>query len=181
MANSNEKVRSIATRRGDTGETDLLYGKRVPKSDPQIEATGALDELSSALAMAKATASLDATKEQLERIQVDLIALSGEISTPADALERYRESKFPKISDVHLQRLDQELEAAEKTVPKLNDWALPGRTVLEATLEISRSHARKAERRLVALKENRFPLRPVLLQYLNRLSDLLWLLAKKAA
>lgn len=181
MTNPKEKVRSIATRRGDTGETDLLYGKRVSKSDPQIEAAGALDELSASLALSKATASLDSTKEQLERFQVDLIALSGEISTAADAMERYHDSKFPKISELHLERLDQELEIAERTGPKVNDWAIPGKTVFEASLEIARSNARRAERRLVALKENGFPLRPILLQYLNRLSDLLWLLARKAA
>src|SRR5690625_22171 len=149
-----KKIRLIATRKGDSGETDLLYGKRVSKADPQIEAAGTLDELSSALAFAKSLAKTESEQRQLERFQIDLIALSGEISTPAESVERYLNSKFSKISSEQLERLDRELEKAERTAPRPKDWALPGSTQLEAALEIARSHARRAERRIIFLKEN---------------------------
>lgn len=180
MKDSDKSPQSIATRTGDTGESGLLYGKRVPKSHPQMEACGALDELSSALGLAKATCPDDSGRSQIEAIQTDLIALMGEISTPTEDFDRYRESSFPKIQDENLARIDRELKEAETEIPPLTGWALPGKNLHEAALETARTTARRAERRLVGLQETGFPLRPVLLQYINRISDLLWLLARKA-
>lgn len=178
--NPDRRGSSIATRTGDAGETSLLFGKRVAKSHPQVEAGGALDELSAALAMVKASSTSESGRSQFERIQTDLIALMGEISTAAEDLERYYHSTFSRIEEAHLSRIDREVEEAEAGHPEFTGWALPGKNLHAAALEIARSTARRAERRLVGLKENGFPLRPLLLQYLNRVSDLLWLLAREA-
>jgi cob(I)alamin adenosyltransferase len=176
-----KKGRSIVTRTGDEGETSLLYGQRVSKSHPQVEACGALDELSASLAMVKATCPPGTRQEAFEKMQQDLIALMGEISTSADEVERYRQSSLPRIEEANLDLLERmvaELEGASES--GFQGWALPGKNLHEASLEVARATARRAERRLVALKENGFPLHPLLLRYLNRLSDLLWLLAREA-
>lgn len=171
---------SIATRTGDAGETSLLYGQRVPKCHPQVEACGAVDELSAALAMAKATCPHAEGRERFSSIQTDLIALMGEISTSVDEQERYLSSRFSRIRDEHLLAIDQAVDELEKAAPPFTGWALPGKNLHEASLEMARATARRAERRLVGLKEAGFPLRPILLQYINRVSDLLWLLARAA-
>lgn len=171
---------SIVTRTGDAGETSLLYGQRVTKSHSQVEACGALDELSAALAMVKATCPSSENSARFEDFQRDLIALMGEISTAPDDLSRYLASQFPRISEKELAVLDQQVAALEKEAPPFKGWALPGKNLHEASLEVARATVRRAERRLVGLKEEGYPVRPVLLQYLNRLSDLLWLLARQA-
>ncbi len=173
--------RSIATRSGDAGQTSLLFGKRVSKADPQLEACGALDELSAALALARATAPDHRASGQLQAIQSDLIAIMGEVATPPEAIERYAKSSFQQLDESHLARIDRELAKIEKALPPLKGWALPGVNLHEAALEGARAAVRRAERRLVALKEAGFPARPLLLQYLNRASDLLWVLARAAA
>lgn len=179
MKNPEKSRASIVTRTGDAGETSLLYGKRVAKSHPQVEACGVIDELTSALALAKATCSSPSRIGEMEAIQTDLIALMGEIATAPEDQVRYRESTFPKIEDSHLDRIDRLAEAAERGGLQLNGWALPGKNLHEAALEMARTAARRAERRLVGLKENGVPVRPLLLQYINRVSDLLWLLARR--
>ncbi len=180
MGKSEKPGPSIATRTGDSGETSLLYGKRVSKSHPQVEACGAVDELSAALGMAKAHCPSEKNRLQYEEIQKDLIALMGEISTPAEDLDRYNQSTFAKIDDGTLARIDREVAKAEGGGREFTGWAYPGENLHSAALEVARTTARRAERRLVAVRESGFPLRPLLLQYLNRVSDLLWLLAREA-
>lgn len=171
---------SIATRTGDAGETSLLYGQRVSKCHPQVEACGAVDELSAALAMVKATCASAESRGRFEEIQTSLIALMGEVSTSAAEQERYHSSNFSKIEEVHLTSVDQAVAALEQAAAPFTGWALPGSNLHEASLEVARATARRAERRLVGLQQTGFPLRPILLQYINRVSDLLWLLAREA-
>lgn len=171
---------SISTRTGDAGETSLLYGARVSKSHPQVEACGAVDELNAGLGFAKATTSDEARRSQLESVQMDLIALMGEIAVPSADLERYEESGFLKIDDVHLQRLDKAVEELESSGENYEGWSLPGANLHSAALEMARTTARRAERRLVGMEEHQVPIRPLLRKYLNRLSDFLWLLAREA-
>jgi cob(I)alamin adenosyltransferase len=181
MGDSNKKPGgSIATRTGDAGETSLLYGQRVLKCHPQVEACGAVDELSAALAMVKATCSSRENLNRVEAIQTDLIALMGEISTSAAEQERYLGSKFSKIEEANLAVIDQAVEGLEQAAAPFTGWALPGSNLHEAALEVARATARRAERRLVGLRESGFSIRPILLQYINRVSDLLWLLARAA-
>ncbi len=172
--------RSIATRTGDDGTTALLYGQRVPKDHPQIETIGNLDELNSALGLAKAHCPSAERRAELERVQKELVALMGEVVCAETDLERYAKSKFEKIDDAALARLDAGVETVEAKNVKFDGWATPGANLHAAALDQARSIARRAERRMIALAQHGRTLRPLLLQYINRLSDLLWLLARDA-
>jgi cob(I)alamin adenosyltransferase len=172
--------RSIATRTGDDGTTSLLYGQRVPKDHPQIEAVGALDELNAALGFAKATLPPDRDRAELARIQQELVAFMGEIACAEKDAARFIESPFAKLDGAALARLDAAVAAIEARQPKFDGWATPGANPHAAALDLARTAARRAERRLVGLPAQGRTVRPVLLHYLNRLSDLLWLLAREA-
>lgn len=171
---------SIATRTGDDGTTSLLYGQRVPKNHPQIEAVGALDELNVAIGFAKATRPAGTDGSELECIQRDLVALMGEVSCAESDAARYADSKFAKIGQAELARVDAAVAAVEQRQPKFDGWATPGANLPAAALDLARTAARRAERQLVGLAAHGKSVRPVLLQYLNRTSDLLWLLAREA-
>jgi cob(I)alamin adenosyltransferase len=172
--------RSIATRTGDDGSTSLLYGQRVAKDHAQIEAVGAFDELNAALGFAKAADGDEARRTALATIQKDLVALMGELACAESDVARYEASPFPKLSDADLARLDEAVAAIEARKPRLEGWATPGANVRAAALDLARTVARRAERRLVALPAHGRNLRPLLLRYTNRLADLLWLMAREA-
>lgn len=172
--------RSIATRTGDDGTTSLLYGQRVPKDHPQIEAVGALDELNAALGFAKATQADGRDKAELERIQQELVAFMGEIACAESDAARYAASKFPRIDEGALARIDAAVAAIEARQPKFDGWATPGANLHAAALDLARTAARRAERRVVGLAAHGKTVRPLLGQYLNRVSDMLWLLAREA-
>jgi cob(I)alamin adenosyltransferase len=174
------KPRSIATRKGDDGTTALLYGQRVPKDHPQIEAVGALDELNAALGAAKSAGNRKATRAALEGIQRELVALMGEVACAQQDTGRFEKSKFPKVDAAALARLDAAVAAIGARSPRFDGWATPGANPLAAALDVARTVARRAERRLVGLRRHGRRPRPLLLQYLNRLSDLLWLMAREA-
>ena len=171
---------SIATRQGDDGTTSLLYGQRVPKDHPQIEAVGALDELNAALGLAKATASAEGARARLIPIQQDLVALMGELACAETDAERYARSKFRQLAETDLARLDAAIAELEATPRDLRGWATPGANLPAATLDLARTTARRAERRVIALAAHGRHVRPLIGQYLNRVSDLLWLLAREA-
>lgn len=171
---------SISTRTGDTGETGFLYGQRVPKTHPQIEAVGAFDELNAAIGLAKAAAPASPRRAALERIQHELIALMGELACAESDAERYASSKFPKIDQAAVDRLDAEVAALEAANLKFDGWATPGATAPGAALDVARTVARRAERRLHALPAAGRSVRPVVAAYVNRAADLLWLLAREA-
>ena len=173
-------ARSIATRTGDDGTTGLLYGQRVPKSHPQVAAVGALDELNAALGFAKATRPARTDPRDIERIQQDLVALMGEVSCAEADAQRYADSKFAKVDEAALARLDAAVAAVESRQPKFDGWATPGANLHAAALDLARTAARRAERQLIALPKHGRSVRPVLLQYLTRLSDLLWLMGREA-
>lgn len=173
-------ARSIATRTGDDGTTSLLYGQRVPKNHPQIEAVGVLDELNVALGFAKATRPTGTSDMAIERIQRELVGLMGELScAPSDAA-RYAASSFSKIGEAELANLDAAIAVIEARQPKFDGWATPGANVHAAALDLARTAARRAERQLVGLGSPTPTVRPVLLRYVNRISDLLWLMAREA-
>ena len=172
--------RSIATRTGDDGTTSLLYGQRVPKDHPQIEAVGALDELNAALGFAKATQPQGRDKAEIERIQQELVAFMGEIACAEGDAARYADSKFSKIDDAALARIDAAVAAIEARQPKFDGWATPGANLHAAALDLARTAARRAERRVVGLPAHGRTVRPLLVRYLNRVSDMLWLLAREA-
>ena len=172
--------RSIATRTGDDGTTSLLYGQRVPKDHPQVEAVGALDELNAALGLAKASRPAGSEAGELERIQRELVALMGEVSCAEADAARHATSTFARIDEAALARVDAAVAVIEARQPKFDGWATPGANLHAAALDLARTAARRAERRLVGLATHGRHLRPLLLQYVNRVSDLLWLLAREA-
>jgi len=172
--------RSISTRTGDDGTTGLLYGQRVSKDHPQIEAVGCLDEFNAALGLVKATCPDAGRQALLERIQRDLVALMGEIACAENDTGRYVVSKFTKLGDGDLARIEAGVTAIEARNPKSDGWATPGANPYAALLDLARTSARRAERRLAGLPRQGKTVRPLLLQYLNRVSDLLWLMAREA-
>lgn len=181
--------RSIATRTGDDGTTSLLYGQRVPKDHPQIEAVGAFDELNVAIGAVKphldgaasgAPVRDVAIRELLTNVQKNLVALMGELACAESDAARYAASKFEKISSADVRRLDDAVAALEARGLKFDGWATPGANARAAAFDLARIAARRGERRLTALSTHGRTVRPELRQFINRLSDLLWLLAREA-
>ena len=174
---------SIATKTGDDGSTSLLYGQRVPKDHPQIEAVGAFDELNTALGTAKPLLSQDFRGEIVRALltatQKNLVALMGELACAESDAARYAASRFEKISTTDVARLDAAVVALEARGLKFDGWATPGANACAAAFDVARATARRAERRLASLPAHGRTLRPELRQFVNRLSDLLWLLARE--
>lgn len=171
---------SIATRTGDQGLTGLLYGQRVPKDHPQVEAVGSFDEFSSALGMAKAGCPKPERRAELEAIQKDLVSLMGEVICAEQDVQRYLDSKFAKIDEGSLKRIDDGVAALEARNLKFDGWATPGANAHAAAIDLARSIGRRAERRLVGLSNQGRNVRPVVRHYMNRVCDLLWLMAREA-
>jgi cob(I)alamin adenosyltransferase len=165
---------SISTRTGDDGTTGLMYGRRVDKSDPRIEALGAIDELNAALGLARAQAAAPMVGEELLRVQKNLVTLMGELAVVPEDEVRYQHDKYPKLHEASLDHLDQLVARLEAQKISFDGWATPGANVAAAALDVARTVCRRAERRVVDLDtEADLPMR-----YLNRLSDVLWLLAR---
>lgn len=173
-------MRSIATRTGDDGTTSLLYGQRVPKHHPQIEAVGAFDELNASLGAARAVHPDSAVRDELVTLQTELVALMGELACAEGDADRYAGSKFPRIDDAALARVDQRVTELESRGLRFDGWATPGANAGAAALDVARATARRAERRLHALPSHGRNVRPVVARYANRVADLLWLLARAA-
>jgi len=171
---------SIATRTGDNGTTSLLYGQRVSKDHPQIEAVGAFDELNVAVGAIKPLLDDPATLGLLRKVQLNLISFMGELACAEADSARYAASAFAKITAADVAHLDAVVADLESLGIKFEGWATPGANALAATIEQARVVARRAERRLVSLPGHGRTIRPELIQFINRLSDLLWLLARQA-
>lgn len=164
MAN---RLTRIYTRTGDGGTTGLADGSRVAKDSLRIEAIGAVDELNSALGVLLAEALPDAIRGCLTDVQNDLFDLGGELSQPGHTI----------MTATHVARLEELLDRYNKTLPPLADFVLPGGSRPAALAHVARAVCRRAERRLVALSAREAAL-PIAAQYLNRLSDLLFVLAR---
>ena len=168
---------SITTRTGDNGETGLLFSKRTSKGDPRIAACGDIDELNAAIGLARA--HLQGTREnsRLEAIQKSLIALMGELATLPEDSARYAASKFDKLTADNTHQIDSWIAEHEASGLTFEGWALPGGTVASAHLDMARTICRRAERSTVALRSVEGDNSQAIV-YLNRLSDLLWLMAR---
>jgi cob(I)alamin adenosyltransferase len=172
---------SITTKKGDQGETDLLFGTRVGKEDARIVAVGDVDELTSALGLVRVAACRPATDALLKSIQLELISLMGLCAVESKNLERYQKQNFGSIETSQVERLTTVAAEIEATVPPFTDWVLPGgRNVASAAhLDFARTVCRRAERSLIAVWKHETPHLETSIAYLNRLSDLLWLLARQ--
>jgi len=165
----------IYTRTGDAGGTALFGGARVSKSDPRVAAYGDVDELNACLGAVRAHGELPSDiGEMLEHIQKDLFALGARLADPADRIgERVTKAA---VSDADIQRLENWIDQSETELPPLRRFILPGGSPAGALLHLSRTVCRRAERSIVALGAERVDA-PVL-AYVNRLSDLLFVLAR---
>ena len=170
---------SIVTRTGDGGTTALMYGRRVPKSHPRVEAYGTVDELNAALGLARATAGDGFIRENLLLIQKDLVSLMGELSVLPEDLGRYVKDGYPVVAPTMTAKLDALVGDIEARNVSFKDWATPGATLNAAALDMARTVCRRAERRVCALQEAGGLKNAEILTYLNRLSDLLWLMARQ--
>lgn len=155
-----------------------MYGRRVPKSHPRVEAGGAVDELNAALGLARAAAEQDFVRENLLAIQKDLIVLMGELCVQPKDLERYLRDGYSLITPAMTAKLDALVQEIEAQNIGFKGWATPGATKHSATLDMARTVCRRAERRLCALKQSGELKNGEIIIYLNRLSDLLWLFAR---
>lgn len=171
---------SIATKTGDAGETSLMYGRRVPKTDARVDAYGCVDELNAALGLARATASNPLLGEQIHAVQKELVTVMGELATGAEDLDRYAKDGFQLTSATMTDRLTGVVDDLESKLGKFKHWSVPGDTMDSATLELARTICRRAERRVAALMAGDANFNGEILRYLNRLSDLCWLFARYA-
>jgi cob(I)alamin adenosyltransferase len=172
---------SIVTKTGDAGTTALMYGRRVAKSHPRIAACGAVDELNAALGLARAELGRgvpaeppDWLRDALLPIQKDLVGLMGELATLDEDMPRYIKDGFAVISAECVARLDQLAGKLEAGIPPFKDWVMPGANPTSAALDFARTVCRRAERHVCSLQLHN----PQIITYLNRLSDVLWLMAR---
>ncbi len=165
----------IYTKRGDAGETDLFGGPRVGKDDLRVEAYGAVDELNSVLGVAVAAGGQDDLAALTRSLQGTLFDLGAYLASP-DA-ERREKSRIPEPRIEDVEALEARIDAFEAELAPLRRFILPGGTTAAAAFHLARTVCRRAERRAVAL-DRAEPLDPTALRYLNRLSDLLFVLAR---
>jgi len=171
---------SIVTKTGDAGTTALMYGRRVPKNHPRVEAYGTVDELNAALGVARAAAADPFLVTNLLAIQKDLVTLMGELCvTPVD-LDRYIKDGFSLVTAPLTAKLEVLVKEIESQQVSLKGWATPGATAEAAALDMARTVCRRAERRVCDLKDRGEAVNAEIIIYLNRLSDLLWLMARRA-
>lgn len=171
---------SIVTKTGDQGTTGLMYGRRVPKTHARVEACGAIDELNAALGLVRASVDGCPTGEEVLGVQKDLVALMGELATANEDYGRYVKDGYPVITAALTARLEQLIGELESQNITFRGWATPGANVAAAQLDLARTVCRRAERRVCALQQAGELQNAQIIVYLNRLADLLWLLARKA-
>jgi len=169
---------SIATKTGDGGTTGLMYGRRVPKNHPRVEAYGTVDELNAALGLARATAEQPFVRDNLLAIQKDLVILMGELAVANEDLERYVKGGFSLVTPELTAKLDALVKEIEAQNVSFKGWATPGATINSAALDVARTICRRAERRVFDLQSADGLKNAEILIFLNRLSDLLWLFAR---
>ncbi len=172
---------SIVTKTGDQGETSLMYGRRVSKNDPRVDVYGAVDELNAALGLARSLVKENFVSDQVLAVQKDLIIVMGELATLSQDLERYVKDGFKLTTTAMVDRIGAvivDLEKDKSLYPK--DWVIPGANPGSAALDLARTVCRRAERRVATSMAETEKFNAEILRYLNRLSDLCWLLARYA-
>jgi cob(I)alamin adenosyltransferase len=165
---------SIATKRGDSGQTSLAGGIRVSKASIRVESYGAIDELNSALGMARALCADPDIKERTKRIQRELFRVGSSLATPPES----RKPQVPVTTEM-VDALTAQVHELEAQEGMLSDWSLPGEDPVSAAYDFARTVCRRAERAAVRLMESGEPFDLNVIAYLNRLSDLLWLFARR--
>jgi cob(I)alamin adenosyltransferase len=169
-------VAKIYTRRGDDGSTGLFGGPRVRKDDLRVSAYGDVDELNSALGVAREELPEGDLRALVDALQSELFTLGAQLATP-DAEKAPKE--VPRIGAQHVQRLEREIDRLTEELPEMRNFILPGGSRAGAALHFCRTVCRRAERKAVELAETS-PVPAEALAYVNRLSDLLFVMARAA-
>ncbi|MBI2762495.1 MAG: cob(I)yrinic acid a,c-diamide adenosyltransferase [Chloroflexi bacterium] len=181
----------VATTKGDDGTTGLLFGgDRISKDDPRTEAYGTIDEAVAALGLARAnlavkrrigtlSPSLGGLGDLILRFQRELFVVGAELATNPDAWDRLEDGRT-RVSAAMLEEVERVLIEAEAAITLPTEFVVPGETVTSAALELARTILRRAERRAVALRRGGLVPGAYLVPYLNRLADLIWVLARAA-
>jgi cob(I)alamin adenosyltransferase len=164
---------SIATTRGDGGQTGLAGGVRVSKADLRVEAYGTVDELNTVLGFARSICTNTEICDWTEGIQRTLFRLGSALATPPES-----KKASPSITPADVEALTKLVHQIETTEGILGDWSLPGAHIESAAYEIARTVCRRAERNTVRLASSGVDLKPEILAYLNRLSDVIWLFGR---
>ncbi len=164
----------IYTRTGDAGDTGLFGGARVRKNDPRVEAYGTIDELNASLGLCRALQLPEVLAPLLERIQSDLFTLGAEVACTPGQVDRLG---MNLVDDSDVALLESAIDEHEARLPSLRSFILPAGSPAGAALHVARTVCRRAERRCLDLDNQR----PVIGIYLNRLSDLLFVLARRAS
>jgi cob(I)alamin adenosyltransferase len=164
------RINRVYTRTGDSGQTSLVGGARISKSSARVDAYGEVDELNSVIGIARARSIDPQIDEVLGVIQNDLFTLGADLASPSDV-------SVPRIEESFITKLEQFADQFLSELEPLKEFILPGGIDAGATLHLARTVARRAERRVVALSEAE-QLNPETIVYLNRLSDLLFILAR---
>lgn len=165
----------IYTKTGDAGETGLFGGGRVRKSHPRVEAYGAVDEVNAALGLARTHAQEPGIVEGIVAIQADLFAIGAHLAT--DVPEGRPQPKLPPLPAHRIPLLEKWIDEAESGLPELRSFILPGGSPGGAALHVARTVCRRAERRVIELASGD-AVDTTIIVYLNRLSDLLFVLAR---
>jgi cob(I)alamin adenosyltransferase len=171
----------IYTRKGDDGSTSLWYGGRVTKTDPRTEAYGAVDEANAALGAARALCGEReaALADDLLRLQRELFVVGAELATSPEAAERL-EDGVSRVTDEMVEALEPIIDRYMDRVNLPPQFVIPGGTLLSAQLDVARTTIRRAERRVVAVRDDGGLASEAVLRYLNRASDLAFALARFA-
>ncbi|HEU5173852.1 MAG TPA: cob(I)yrinic acid a,c-diamide adenosyltransferase [Gemmatimonadaceae bacterium] len=168
----------IYTKTGDRGDTGLFGGGRVPKDHPRVEAYGEVDELNATLGLARSIELMPRIDEVLAPVQRDLFAIGALLATP-DREKMRQHLEKARIDEDRIRELEQAIDDAERELEPLKAFILPGGTPKSAALHVARTVCRRAERRVVQL-QHQDPIPDLAVIYLNRLSDLLFTLARLA-
>jgi len=172
----------IYTKTGDDGTTGLIGGGRVRKCDPRIECSGTVDELNAAIGFAASALATNPVAGEIDlfahlrQVQNDLFVIGSHLATPEESPHR---SSLPGLDEQMVTRLEMQIDAAETQLPKLQNFILPGGSEPAARLHVARTICRRAERLLVDFSLDR-PIAGIVLTYLNRLSDWLFVQARLA-
>jgi cob(I)alamin adenosyltransferase len=167
----------IYTKRGDEGETGLLYGGRVSKNNPHAEAYGITDEAVSAMGLARALSQDERVKETLRELQRELFTVAAEMATDPERYDLFNQH-FRPVTPEMVTSIEELIDGLERDMEMPNSFVLPGGSPASAAIDMARCIVRTAERRVVALKELGKLANPEVLRYMNRLGDLLFVLAR---
>jgi len=165
----------IYTKTGDQGKTSLIGGTKVPKSNIRIEAYGTVDELNSFIGLVSDYVTDEATKQTLKEIQDRLFTIGSSLACDPDKEPKL---KIPDLKETDVTYLEQQIDAMNEVLPEMKNFILPGGHVAVSTAHVARCVCRRAERICVNMQEHEMEVEPLVIKYINRLSDYLFVLAR---